>query len=176
MRLQVLSAFGSCTLVSGTGGVPTLNRSFFPSTRFRMSTRLSTMSSARWAQAFSISPSLPMALSMKVSNSPTMVAFRCPTSTMTMVSPRFDAAVLSCCLTRCSVGRRLMRAAAMVGGAGISPIRLMPRLTQVRNSPTLSLAFFSTMLMMSRNTSTSAMMLPTMGRLPSTIVSRSSVT
>lgn len=36
-----------------------------------------------------------------------MVAFRCPTSVVTMASPSFDAAVFSSCFTRCSVGRRL---------------------------------------------------------------------
>ncbi|WP_418150179.1 hypothetical protein [Variovorax atrisoli] len=119
---------------------------------------------------------MAIAPSMNLSSSPMMVAFRWPTSVVTIASPRFDAAVFSSCFTRCSVGLRLMRAAAMLGGIGISPIRLMPRLTQFRNASTLSLAFFSTMLMMSRNTSTSAMMLPTIGMLPSTIVSRSSVT
>ncbi len=40
----------------------------------------------------------------------------------------------SCWRVRNSTGRRVIRAAAMVGGTGTTPIRLMPRLAQSSGS------------------------------------------
>ncbi|VVN14463.1 hypothetical protein PS684_05462 [Pseudomonas fluorescens] len=55
-----------------------------------------------------------------------------------------------------------MRAAAIDGGKGNTPIRLMPRLAHVSKSRCLA----SDRVTMSLSASTSAMMLPTTGKKP----------
>ncbi|MFP3926106.1 hypothetical protein [Pseudomonas sp. W5-36] len=65
-----------------------------------------------------------------------------------------------------------MRAAAMVGGVGSTPIKLMPKLTQSSGSR-FSLVASRTM---SFSASTSAMTLPTTGRKPAALLILSSET
>ena len=120
-----------------------------------------------------ISASLGLAWVTKSSMVPAMVAFKWPISTWISESPSSILALLrSSWRTRNNVGRRLMRAAAMVGGAGSTPIRLMPRLTQSSTSRCLLLTRVTT----SPSASTRAMMLPTTGKAPATDLMRSRVT
>ncbi len=97
-------------------------------------------------------------------------------SRLTMASPRPLAACLSSWRTRCSVGRRLMRAAAIDGGSGMMPMRLMPRLTQLKKVSISSAVLSRTRCTMSHSTSITAMMLPMIGNEPATFLSTSSVT
>ncbi|MNS93156.1 hypothetical protein D3C72_1273120 [compost metagenome] len=157
-------------------GPAILNRSSPPVQRRNTLMRSSTTPSALSAQLFRMPESLLIAPSTNFSISPAILSLRCITSTEINASPMFEALCLSCCLTRCSAGRRLMRAAAMLGGAGMMPIRLMPRLTQARKSTASFLMNRPLIRTMSMITSINAMMLPMTGRLPATVLKRSSVT
>lgn len=144
---------------------------------------LTTVSSPLAISFTALWPSLPASSRMpaslgcacftKSSIVPTMVAFKCPINTSISESPRSIFALLrSSWRTRPNVGRSVMRADAMVGGAGSTPIRLIPRLTQSSTWRCLLLARVT----MSPRASTSAMMLPTTGKAPATFFTRSSVT
>ena len=175
MRRQLLRTLGSCSLSSTSAGDASSNSASLPMQRWRILTRSSTMPSALLAHSCNTPARLPIALSINFSISPASVALRCMTSTSTSAAPISLAPDLSFCRARCSAGRRLMRAALIVG-TGITPVRLMPRLTQSRKSIFLSSMVFWTSPTTSMTASIKAMMLPITGRLPATVLRRSSVT
>ena len=120
--------------------------------------------------------SFSIALSTNLSISPASLALRCTISTSINAAPMSLTPSASFCRTRCSAGRRLMRAAPIAGGTGTTPIRLMPRLTHSRNSISFLAMYFWMIATTSMTASIRAMMLPITGRLPATVLRRSSVT